>query len=451
MRRLLIGFIALMVLIFLLCVATLCFGAVNIPFSSVVQALFSPGADVSSNILWNLRIPRMIAAILAGASLAVSGLSLQTVFRNPLAGPFVLGISSGASLGVALALLAGIGFGSVGVLGSAALGALLVTLVVMFAATRFAQTGVLLIVGLLTGYFIDSIVSVLIAGNSSESLRVYVAWGMGSFGRVTLGDVWIFVAAVLVGLVMIGVSLRYLNAAKDAERFLRSALTDDNDRLYLRWHDGACAVPGQLDDYAVYALALLGLYRCTFSVDYLEQAALRADQMLTLFADDERGGFYRTASDAEMLISRPKELFDGAMPSGNSCAAMVLQELAELTGEKRFLDAAFAQHAFVAGQAERYGSGVAYGLLAMMRSLFPHRELICCGETDGGALQTYLKQHPANALAILWKTKENALQLDKLAPFTSAYGVPEQGMQWYLCTNGTCDLPVSSFDALRLS
>ena len=186
-------------------------------------------------------------------------------------------------------------------------------------------------------------------------------------------------------------------------------------------------------------------------LDYLEQAAFRADQMLTLFADDERGGFYRTASDAETLISRPKELFDGAMPSGNSCAAMVLQKLAELTGEKRFLDAAFAQHAFVAGQAERYGSGVAYGLLAMMRSLFPHRELICCGETDGGALQTYLKQHPANALAILWKTKENALQLDKLAPFTSAYGVPEQGMQWYLCTNGTCDLPVSSFDALRLS
>ena len=213
MRRLLIGFIALMVLIFLLCVATLCFGAVNIPFADVVQALFSPGADVSSNILWNLRIPKMIAAVLAGASLAVSGLSLQTVFRNPLAGPFVLGISSGASLGVALALLAGIGFGSVGVLGSAALGALLVTLVVMFAATRFAQTGVLLIVGLLTGYFIDSIVSVLIAGNSSESLRVYVAWGMGSFGRVTLGDVWIFVVAVIVGMALIGISLRYLNAA----------------------------------------------------------------------------------------------------------------------------------------------------------------------------------------------------------------------------------------------
>ena len=205
MRRLLIGFIALVILIVLLCVATLCFGAVSIPFSSVVQALFSPGADISSNILWNLRIPRMIAAILAGASLAVSGLSLQTVFRNPLAGPFVLGISSGASLGVALALLAGIGFGSVGVLGSAALGALLVTLVVMFAATRFAQTGVLLIVGLLTGYFIDSIVSVLIAGNSSESLRVYVAWGMGSFGRVTLGDVWMFVIAVIVGMALIGV------------------------------------------------------------------------------------------------------------------------------------------------------------------------------------------------------------------------------------------------------
>ena len=213
LRRRLFGFIALAVLIVLLCVATLCYGVVDIPFASVVQSLFSPGDDVSSNILWNLRIPKMIAAVLAGASLAVSGLSLQTVFRNPLAGPFVLGISSGASLGVALALLAGVGFGSVGVLGSAALGALLVTFIVMFVATRFAQTGVLLIVGLLTGYFIDAIVSVLIAGNSSESLRVYVAWGMGSFGRVTLGDVWIFTCAILVGLVLIGGSLRYLNAA----------------------------------------------------------------------------------------------------------------------------------------------------------------------------------------------------------------------------------------------
>lgn len=213
LRRRLFGFIALAVLIVLLCVATLCYGVVDIPFASVVQSLFSPGDDVSSNILWNLRIPKMIAAVLAGASLAVSGLSLQTVFRNPLAGPFVLGISSGASLGVALALLAGVGFGSVGVLGSAALGALLVTFIVMIVATRFAQTGVLLIVGLLTGYFIDAIVSVLIAGNSSESLRVYVAWGMGSFGRVTLGDVWIFTCAILVGLVLIGGSLRYLNAA----------------------------------------------------------------------------------------------------------------------------------------------------------------------------------------------------------------------------------------------
>jgi len=213
LRRRLAGFTALVLLIALLCVATLSFGVVQIPFASVVQSLFSPGDDVSSNIVWNLRIPKMIAAILAGASLAVSGLSLQTVFRNPLAGPFVLGISSGASLGVALALLAGFGFGCVGVLGSAALGALLVTFIVMFVATRFSQTGVLLIVGLLTGYFIDAIVSVLIAGNSSESLRVYVAWGMGSFGRVTLSDVWIFASAIAVGLVLVGVSLRYLNAA----------------------------------------------------------------------------------------------------------------------------------------------------------------------------------------------------------------------------------------------
>lgn len=266
---------------------------------------------------------------------------------------------------------------------------------------------------------------------------------------LTEWNAWMITALARAGLVLR--EPRYLDAAKRAEAFLHASLTDESDRLYLRWHDGECAVPGQLDDYAVYALALLELYRCTFSIEYLEQAVRRAEQMQKLFSDPDQGGFYRTASDAETLIARPKELYDGAMPSGNSVAAMVLQQLSELTGEKRWLDAANEQLTFIAGEAERFGSGVSYGLLAMMRSLYSHQELICCGDDDGGVLSAYLARHPANDLAVLQKTKENAARLDKLAPFTKAYDVPNHGTRWYLCTNGACKMPVDTFDALQLS
>ena len=173
--------------------------------------------------------------------------------------------------------------------------------------------------------------------------------------------------------------------------------------------------------------------------------------MQTLFSDADHGGYFRTASDAEILISRPKEIHDGVMPSGNSCAAMVLQQLSELTAEKRWMEAAEAQNMFIAGRAERFGSGISYGLLAMMRALYPHRELICCGESDGGSLEDYLSRRPANALSILWKTAENAERLEKFAPFTQPYQMPEQGTLWYLCTNGACALPENSFDALHLT
>lgn len=97
---------------------------------------------------------------------------------------------------------------------------------------------------------------------------------------------------------------------------------------------------GQLEDYAVYTLALLELYRASFDAAYLEEAVFRADQMVDLFEDRDRGGYFITPRDGERLIARPKETYDGAIPSGNSAAAMALQALADLTGEVRWREAA---------------------------------------------------------------------------------------------------------------
>ena len=218
--RAVVGFVLLTLLFVFFSSWTLTAGSTEISWVDL-GARSVPYPNMSTQIFWEIRFPRLVAAVLSGASLAVAGLSLQTLFRNPLAGPFVLGISSGASLGVALSLLAGLSFGHLGVLGSAAVGALAVTAVVMAVSARFSNSTVLLVVGLLVGYFIDALVSLLIVNSNAESLRVYVSWGMGSFGRLTYDGVWIFLAAVAVGFVLVVCSMRYLNAARLGDDFAR--------------------------------------------------------------------------------------------------------------------------------------------------------------------------------------------------------------------------------------
>ena len=219
-HRILVGFTLLVALIAILSYLTLFSGTVGLSWSDLS---FVPHNDsVESRIFWEIRVPRLVAAVLSGISLAVSGLALQTLFRNPLAGPFVLGISSGASLGVALSLLAGFSFGHFGVLSGAAVGALVVTAIVMTVASRFENSTILLIVGLLLGYFIDALVSLLIMGSDSESLRVYVSWGMGSFSRLTFDGIWIYVVCTLVGTTLLVLSMRYLNAARMGDDFAKN-------------------------------------------------------------------------------------------------------------------------------------------------------------------------------------------------------------------------------------
>ncbi|MBR6379730.1 MAG: iron ABC transporter permease [Fibrobacter sp.] len=211
MKRIVFCFVALFLCIVALSFITLVSGPVDV----------SIGELLDSRIFWDLRVPRVAAALLAGIALSVSGLSLQTVFQNPLAGPFVLGISSGASFAVALSMLAGFSFGRFGTLTAASVGAFGVTLLILAIASRFRNNTVLLVAGLLIGYFIDACINLLITMSDGESLKVYVSWGMGSFGRLTLGGIWIFASAVLVGLALISASVRYLNGARLGDDFAR--------------------------------------------------------------------------------------------------------------------------------------------------------------------------------------------------------------------------------------
>lgn len=262
-------------------------------------------------------------------------------------------------------------------------------------------------------------------------------------------NAWTILALAQAGRIL--VDKRYSEAAKRSAQFIEDHMTDERNRLYLRWREGEAAHAGQLEDYAVYALALTALYRLTFDPAYLQNAVQRARQMVELFEDREDGGYFLTAADAERLIVRPKETYDGALPSGNSAAAAVLQRLASLTGETFFQEAADRQLRFLAGEINSYPAGHSFALTAMADALYPHQVLICLvKETIPEELDSFLRAHPAESLHILVKTAENAEVLAACAPFTAAYPIPESGTAWYLCENGTCRAPVSDFHELPL-
>ena len=241
---------------------------------------------------------------------------------------------------------------------------------------------------------------------------------------------------------------RYLRAAAQAADFLRREMRDGQGRLLARWCGGEAAHPGKLEDYAFLAWGLLEFYGATFDVAYLEDACRVSDGLLTRFFDPERGGFYPYAADGEQLITRSKDAYDGALPSGNAVAALVLDRLGRLTGEQRWRGAARAQFRWLAGAAQAQPRGHGFALLAFTESLWSAGELVCAAPEAPGALTAYLRDKAPGGLAAVLKTDETAARLAALAPFTAAYPIPDAGALYYLCRNGACRAPVSASDAL---
>ena len=219
---------------------SLAVGSVRIPLDEIVAVLL--GGDASkpawSTIVLKFRLPKALTAMLAGAALSVSGLQMQTLFRNPLAGPFVLGISSGASLGVALTvLLAGVAVGlggsttllaGISLAGdtslalSAIIGSGLVLLLVMSVARKVQSGMTLLILGLMFGYTTSALVSVLIYFSVVERIQAYISWTFGSFGGVTWRQLQVMAPAILLGLAGAHLLMKPLNALLLGETYALS-------------------------------------------------------------------------------------------------------------------------------------------------------------------------------------------------------------------------------------
>jgi iron complex transport system permease protein len=213
----------LLILALLFCV-NLALGSVRIPLGDVISTLFTGNASHATwtNIILKFRLPKAITAILAGAALSASGLQMQTLFRNPLADPSILGINAGASLGVAIVvllvgtsgakLLSGLGLmGDFGIAIAATFGAALVLMLILLIARR-VDIMTLLILGLIVGYATNSLVSILLYFSIPEKIQAYISWTFGSFGGVTWDQLRVLTPAVLLGLLVAWFTTKPMNA-----------------------------------------------------------------------------------------------------------------------------------------------------------------------------------------------------------------------------------------------
>ena len=223
-------FTLLAVLCAVLFVVDIAVGSLSIPFAEVVKVLLGGGSDDVRSIVLDIRLVRAVVALLSGVALSVSGLQMQVMFRNPLAGPYVLGVSAGASLGVALFLLGAplLGYAispamqSIGTAGAAWIGSAVVLLLVVALSRRIKDIMVMLILGIMLSSGVGAVVEILQYFSNEASLKSYVVWTMGSLGDVTATQLTLLAPVIVVGLIMAVVAIKPMNMLLAGERYASS-------------------------------------------------------------------------------------------------------------------------------------------------------------------------------------------------------------------------------------
>ena len=225
----------IMASIFLFFFLNLVLGSVSIPLRAVWNILWGTGNEsvIWQNIIWKSRVPQALTALVAGAGLSVSGLQMQTVFRNPLAGPSVLGISSGASMGVAFVVLlsgslGGVALSKLGFMGEIALtiaaiaGSLSIMALIVFVSQKVRGNVTLLIIGVMISYIANAVIGVLKFFSVEEDIRAYVIWGLGSFARVSGDQMTLFICIMVVLLPLSFLLVKTLNLLLLGDAYARN-------------------------------------------------------------------------------------------------------------------------------------------------------------------------------------------------------------------------------------
>ncbi len=284
--------VAALIILFCIDVAT---GSAAVSFGDILKAFFSENETTIHTILWEFRFPKAITCVLAGGGLAASGLLMQTLFRNPLAGPDVLGLSSGASLAVGLLLLVGTGinfaWGEWGLAFAASAGGTLVLLLMLLIARRVRDNASLLIIGLMLAAATSSIMSVLQFVSRAEDLQSYVIWTMGSVGNTSWKEIGVLSVIFMSGGVISFFLLKPLNSWLLGENYARSLGVDVNrSRLWIviatgLLTGGITAFCGPIAFVGLAVPHLARLVMPTMNHKILLPAAMCGGAILLLFCD----------------------------------------------------------------------------------------------------------------------------------------------------------------------
>lgn len=247
---------------------------------------------------------------------------------------------------------------------------------------------------------------------------------------------------------------RYADAAEGAARFILKTLRRGDGRLLARYRDGEAAIPAFLDDYAFLAWGLIELYEATLRVEYLRRAADLAREMLDLFGDDRGGGLFFSGKDGEELLTRPKELYDGATPSGNSVAGYMLLRLSRILADPELEREAERQLAAFAATVRQMPMAYTFYLTAVQFALGPTREIVVAGPPSRADTRRMLEMvgraFLPDAVWVYRPEGEQAPEVEELIPYVREHRAVDGKAAAYVCENYACREPVTDPEELRM-
>jgi uncharacterized protein YyaL (SSP411 family) len=245
---------------------------------------------------------------------------------------------------------------------------------------------------------------------------------------------------------------QYAEAAKSATDFILTHLRIAEGRLLHRYRDGEAAVLAHLNDYAFLIWGLLELYEATFETHYLQTALDLNRDLITHFWDDERGGFYFTADDAETLLIRPNEIYDGAVPSGNSVAMLNLIRLGRMTGRAELEEKAKRIGSVFSHEVQAMPSVHAQLMVALDFALGPSHEIVIVGrpqsEDTKSMLRALRKLFRPNKVVLFRPSDADGSEITRLAPFTQFQTSLDGKVTAYVCQNYQCKLPTTEIEEM---
>jgi uncharacterized protein YyaL (SSP411 family) len=244
----------------------------------------------------------------------------------------------------------------------------------------------------------------------------------------------------------------YAEAAQRAVSFILKTLRTPDGRLLHRFRDGEAAVAGMVDDYAFFIWGLIELYEATFDVAYLQTALELQQDMLKHFWNEPAGGFYFTADDAEQLLLRQKEIYDGAIPSGNAVAMLNLLRLSRITAQQDFEHKALSIARAFSGSVQQLPSAYTQLMVALDFAVNPSSEVVIAGKTHApdteGLINAVRKAFVPNKVLLLRPTDQKAPAITAIAPYTKELKELDGKAAAYVCRNYTCSLPTTSAEKM---